>query len=145
MSSETQWLLWPHSTRGDELIAYCHKILVSTYQANEINIMREMLFNAGTSPRCERAQLSCYYNMTKCECYRDFAHKKPWVLAQWMRGVQMTKPPLKLPWAISHSPPDFIFHKYTQYSQNKHTFRLPLRINKLKPIDNILIEIIRPV
>lgn len=62
-----------------------------------------------------------------------------------MRGVKMIKPPLKLPRAISHNPPDFIFNKYTQYSQNKHKLRVPLRINKLKPIDYILIESIRPV
>lgn len=112
LSSETQWLLWPHSTRGDELIVYCHETLISRYQANEINITRETFFNVGTNPRCERAQLPCHYNMTRCKGYWDFAHfirqwleikvderkwntctdwiKYTWLLALWVRWVQMT-------------------------------------------------------
>lgn len=77
LSSETQWLLWPHFTREDELIVYCHETLISRYQANEINITRETFFNAGPNPRCERAQLPCHYNMTRCE--------GNWVFALFMK------------------------------------------------------------
>lgn len=73
LSSETQWLLWPYSTRGDELIVYCHETLISRFQANEINIMRETFFNARANPHCERAQLPCHFNMTRCEGNLVFA------------------------------------------------------------------------